>query len=388
MEVEGRKPRRKAIVRQFRVAFRGEEDVMKIADVYPGLELEDAGFRTIEANEEAFAQAMNQLHCDMANGLVALEGIKCRFDHGFAPVLCDRAQNEQRRRLEKIRLGKMHGARVKCEDLEANRKVELQALEAEAARFERERKEKEDSLIRELGGDISRGFPRTFNEYLRTRRLKMGDGTVVSVTAGRDAARAAEGLRAYPLLFKAVAGEGPRFSMIGKLACLKALVEADVRERGRTAEELASDEAYGEELRWLVSRSDQKALAAHAGRKVVPREPVEARQAAAPRAASWVRTRNLYEGLQGEIKLRGLILVSADERRWLEAEPSRTTRFKAILGEVLVAHGFVPQGGPKAADELLGQEEVAADFAREVDRYFKSVGGRNEMMDEEVMDGD
>ena len=31
---------------------------MKIADVYPGLELEDAGFRTIEANEEAFAQAM------------------------------------------------------------------------------------------------------------------------------------------------------------------------------------------------------------------------------------------------------------------------------------------------------------------------------------------
>lgn len=375
-------------MRQFRVAFRGEEDVMKIADVYPGLELEDAGFRTIEANEEAFAQAMNQLHCDIANGLVALEGIKCRFDHGFAPVLCDRAQNEQRRRLEKIRLGKMHGARVKCEDLEANRKVELQALEAEAARFERERKEKEDSLIRELGGDISRGFPRTFNEYLRTRRLKMGDGTVVSVTAGRDAARAAEGLRAYPLLFKAVAGEGPRFSMIGKLACLKALVEADVRERGRTAEALALDEAYGEELRWLVSRSDQKALATHAGRKVVPRGQMETRHEVTPRAASWARTRNLYEGLQGEIKLRGSVLVSANERRWLEADPSRTRRFKGILGEVLAAHGFVPQGGPEAADELLGQEEVAEHFAREVDRYFKSVGGRNEMMDEEVMDGD
>lgn len=375
-------------MRQFIVAFREEEDVMKISDVYPDLEVADAGFRTIEANEEAFARAMNQLHCDMANGLVALEGIKCRFDHGFAPVLCDRAQNEQRKRLEKIRLGKMPGARVKCEDLEANRKVELQALEAEAARFERERKEKEEGLIRELGGDISRGFPRTFNEYLRTRRLRMGDGTEVSASEGRDAARAAEGLRAYPLLFKAVAGEGPRFSMIGKLSCLKALVEADVRERGRTAEALALDEAYGEELRWLVSRSDQKALATHAGRKVVPRGQMETRHEVTPRAASWVRTRNLYEGLQGEIKLRGLILVSADERRWLEAEPSRTTRFKAILGEVLVAHGFVPQGGPKAADELLGQEEVAADFAREVDRYFKSVGGRNEMMDEEVMDGD
>jgi len=137
-----------------------------------------------------------------------------------------------------------------------------------------------------------------------------------------------------------------------------------------------------------VSRSDQKALAAHAGRKVVPREPVEARQEAAPRAASWVRTRNLYEGLRGEIKLRGSVLVSANERRWLEAETSRTTRFKEILGEVLAAHGFVPQGGPEAADELLGQEEVAEHFAREVDRYFKSVGGRNEMMDEEVVDGD
>jgi len=361
---------------------------MKIEGIYPDLEVEDAGFRTIEANEEAFARAMNQLHCDIANGLVALEGIKCRFDHGFAPVLCDRAQNEQRRRLEKIRLGNMPEAREKCEYLETNRKLELQALEREAEKFERARKEKEGSLIRELGGDISQGFPRTFNEYLRTRRLKMGDGTVVSVNEGRNAARAAEGLRAYPLLFKALAGEGPRFNMIGKLACLTVLVEADARERGETAEALASDEAYREELRWLVSRSDQKALAAHAGRKVVPREPVEARQEAAPRAASWVRTRNLYEGLRGEIKLRGSVLVSANERRWLEAETSRTTRFKEILGEVLAAHGFVPQGGPEAADELLGQEEVAEHFAREVARYFKSVGGRNEMMDEEVVDGD
>jgi hypothetical protein len=206
MEVEGRKPGRKAIVRQFKVAFRGEEEVMKISDVYPDLEVEDAGFRTIEANEEAFAQAMNQLHCDMANGLVALEGIKCRFDHGFAPVLCDRAQNEQRRRLEKIRLGKMHGARVKCEDLEANRKVELQALEAEAARFERERKEKEEGLIRELGGYIREAFLGPSMSTYGRGASGWATGPCLA-SEGRDAARAAEGLRAYPLLFKAVAGK-------------------------------------------------------------------------------------------------------------------------------------------------------------------------------------
>jgi len=129
-------------------------------------------------------------------------------------------------------------------------------------------------------------------------------------------------------------------------------------------------------------------LAVHAGRKVVTREPMGARHEAKPRTVSWARKRNLYEGLQGEVKLRGIVVVSAEERRWLDAEPSRMGRFKAILGQVLAAHGFVPRSGPEGADELLGQEEVAKDFAREVDRYFKSVGGRNESMDEEVTDGD
>jgi hypothetical protein len=170
--------------------------------------------------------------------------------------------------------------------------------------------------------------------------------------------------------------------MIGKLACLKALVEADVRERGRTAEELASDEAYGEELRWLVSRSDRRHwLPMPEGRWCPGSRWKPGKQLRRGRPVGFGQ--ESLEGLQGEIKLRGSVLVSADERRWLEAEPSRTTRFKAILGEVLAAHGFVPQGRPEAADELLGQEEVAEHFAREVDRYFKSVGGRNEMMDEE-----
>jgi len=361
---------------------------MKIGEVYPDLEVEDAGYKSIKANEQAFAKAMNQLQCDMPNGLVALEGIKCAFDHGFAPVLSIRALNEQGNRVEEIRLGNHPGARSNSEYLESIRQRKNMVLDIKAREFEQKKQEMEARLIRDLGEDISHGLPRNFNDYLKKGRLRLGDGTVVTYSEGKLAAQAAEGLRAYPLLFKTVAREGPRFDAIWKLAFLKALVEADAKERGKKAEELALDVAYGEELRRFILRTDQKALKAHAGRKVVPREPMESGHEAVPRSGSQTIKRNLVAGIDGELKLNGRVIVSPAERRWLDAEPSRKKQFTAILREVIHAHGFVSQSGPERTDALLGQEEVAEHIAREVDRYFKSVGGRNDMMDEEVTDGD
>lgn len=361
---------------------------MKIEEVYPDLEVEDAAFRPIKANEQVFAQAMNQLHCDMANGLVALEGIKCAFDCGFAPVLSFKALSKQQERFEEIKWGSIPGARSNREYPGIIRKGKNLVLDTEARTFEQKKQEMESKLIQDLGGDTSHGFPRNFNEYLRTQRLRLSDGTVVTVTEGRNAARAAEGLRAYPLLFKTVAGEGPRFDALEKLAFLKALVEADAKERGQRAEELALDSAYAEELRGLIQRSDQKALRTHAGRKVEPRESVKPEHVPELKTSSRMSIRNLTVGSEGELILCGRVIVSSAERRWLDAVPSRKGQFKAILHEVLRTHGLVLGTGQEEKDALLGQETVAEHVAQELDRYFKSIGGRNYTMDEEVSDGD
>ncbi len=360
---------------------------MKIEEVYPDLEVEDAGFRPIIVNEQAFAQAMNQLHCVMANGLVALEGIKCVFDNGFAPVLSFKALSKQQERLEEIKWGSIPGARSSREYPGAIRKGKNLVLDIEARTFEQKKQEMEARLIRDLGGDTSHGIPRNFNEYLRTQRLRLSDGTVVTVTEGRNAARAVEGLRAYPLLFKTVAGEGPRFDALEKLAYLKALVEADAKERGQRAEELALDSAYAEELQVLIQRSNQKALKAHAGRKVLPRESVKPEHLAESKTGSRKIIRNLTVGSEGEIMLCGRVIVSSAERRWLDAVPSRKGQIREILCEVLRTHGLVQGTGPEGKDALLGQETVAEHVAQELDRYFKSVGDRNYAMDEEVGDG-
>ncbi len=360
---------------------------MKIEEVYPDLEVEDAAFRPIKANEQVFAQAMNQLHCDMANGLVALEGIKCAFDCGFAPVLSFKALSKQQERLEEIKWGSIPGARSNREYPGVIRKGKNLVLDIEARTFEQKKQEMESKLIRDLGGDTSHGFPRNFNEYLRTQRLRLSDGTVVTVTEGRNAVRAAEGLRAYPLLFKTVAGEGPRFDALEKLAFLKALVETDAKERGQKPEELALDSAYAEEFRVLIQCSNQKALRTHAGRKVVPRESVEPGHVAASKTGSRKIIRNLTVGSEGEIMLCGRVIASSAERRWLDVVPSRKGQFRAILHEVLRTHGLVQGTEPEAKDALLGQEAVAEHVAQELDRYFKSVGGRNYAMDEEVRDG-
>jgi hypothetical protein len=388
IEVDGKVVGRKAIFRQFSVVFKGKEEEMSIAEFYPELEVEDAGFRTIDENERFFAKAMNQLHCDIASGLVALEGIKCQFDHGFEPFLCDKALNKQRKRLDKIRVGEMPGARLSSEDKEKERLFALHFLKRDAGVFEATRSDKEEQLIRQLGGTLSSGLPRSFNEYLRTGRLRLGEGSIVSVREGKAAILAMGGLRAFPLLFLRAAGERPRFEMVEPLAHLKLIVEEEARIQGAILEDVARDEAYGTRLGRLLRETGLKELEALAfrlrqegrdanGTCLSHTEPETQRTIINPKL-------NLYEGINRGIMLCGNVLVSAEERRWLNGVPERAMRFKHILREVLQGHGYSPEQGSQRADEILGQAEVSTELERAVDRYLKSEGIRtNEESKEE-----
>jgi hypothetical protein len=324
---------------------------MRLDEVYPELEYENAGHLSIRQNEVVFSQAMDQLHCNIAVGLVALDGIRCWFEHHFEPYLSGRATNQHWRRAEAVRLEMRPEARLPYAHEERIRQIELGIRDMDVREFEAKRRDREEQLIRELGNDITKGLPRTFNEYLKLGRLKLKDGTVLNQNQARTTVQAIRGLRKYPWLFRQVAGDNPRFDLIENLAWMEALVESDSRERGIEPESLASKASYAEEFRKMVREKNPRQLKNYAQRTI---KELPVTQSSNPGTGTENRSASgnpLYRAPNGDVFLHGELLLGA-------TEGISRSDFARVFQTVLGDYGVKGKADQHKAIELLKRPDV------------------------------